>query len=196
MLKQDYLLVYGFGKVIEVVLAYNLLIFCGSLCSSLTINIVEMEKVRVCYYLSRVIKQYTVRSIAQLVAKTIFWRKIDELLDQFSLWLLGAFRRKKFWPENRCTCNLNFCKFSRGRGFFVNFLDVRISWRCFKRLKACFCIVLDPVGQKLDLLGRGISAIWHLELSCLLYGWTYTNAHRHAVLLLESPLLLLYRSLL
>ena len=72
VLEQDHLLVDGFREVIEVVLAYHLLVFCRSLRSSLTINVVEMEKVRVCDDLSGVIEQNTVRAIAKLVAKTVF----------------------------------------------------------------------------------------------------------------------------
>jgi len=72
VLEQDHLLVDGIREIVEVVLAYHLLVFCGSLRSSLTINVVEMEKVWVCDDLSGVIEQHTVGAIAQLVAKTVF----------------------------------------------------------------------------------------------------------------------------
>lgn len=154
VLKQHNLFIDSLRELEKVVLAYHLLVVSSGLRSTLTINVVEMEEVWVCDNLGRVIKENTVRAVAQLVAEAVLRREINELDHQLGLRLLGTLCCEQLWSEDGGASCLDFCKFCGHLLFLLASLDVSVLWRRLKRLYSCLSIVLDSIWQRLDLLGR------------------------------------------
>lgn len=154
VLKQHNLFIDSLRELEKVVLVYHLLVVSSGLRSTLTINVVEMEEVRVSDNLGRVIKENTVRAVAQLVAEAVLRREINELDHQLGLRLLGTLCREQLWSEDGGASCLDFGKLCRHLLFLLASLDVSVPWRRLKRLYSCLSIVLDSVWQRLDLLGR------------------------------------------
>lgn len=63
VLQQNNLLIDGLWEFKEVVLAYHFLVLSRNL-ASMTVNVVEVEEVRMGYNFCRVIEKYAVRAIA------------------------------------------------------------------------------------------------------------------------------------